>query len=291
MCSFFFSVFADSIFGKTCENARRYRNVHYVTSEFAFLRRVARVNYHASTILNDRTAMVESHPMQVKLNKPIYVGCVIMDLSKLLMIKFLYKKLMPVMHRPPQSVLTLNLSDTDSFIFSVTYEANSQRNYYRDLGKLVEHLDVSAYPEQHPLFRANAHIPGFRDMVKRNKGVLGRFKDELAGTNIMTECVCLKPKMYSFQSSNGDGNGSGDVKEHKTCKGIASHVRKNVLTFRNYKEVYDSTNPMRHSMKNIRSRAHRLYIEAVNKTSLSLFEVRTFVLPLSSQLSSLSMEQ
>ena len=246
------------------ENARNYLHCFYATNEFAFLRRVSRVNYHSSVILNEHTAIVQTHPMQVVLDKPVYVGTTILDLSKLLMTTFFYRGLRPTFHQPPESKLTVYLTDTDSFIFSVRYRTNSSRDYYRDLGTIIEYLDLASYPLDHPLYASNADVPNFATLVKKNKGVLGKMKDELGGDTFMTQLCCLKPKMYSFKMSNNA--------EHKVCKGIASNVRNNVLSFASFKEVYETTNPVRHSVKNIRSRAHRLYIESMNKTSLSLFE-------------------
>ena len=79
-------------------------------------------------------------------------------------------------------------------------------------------FDTSDYPKDHPLYN------------NMNKKVLGKMKDECAGTP-PSEFVGLQSKMYSLQF-NG--------KEKKTAKGLTKSVVKNVLTHNDYKNpVFD----------------------------------------------------
>ena len=63
--------------------------------------------------------------------------------------------------------------------------------------------DTSDYPKEHPLYS------------DANKKVLGKMKDECAGTPI-AECVCLRPKMYSILKA--------DEKNIKKAKGVKKKV-------------------------------------------------------------------
>ena len=79
---------------------------------------------------------------------------------------------------------TLLMSDTDSLFYEIKTE-----DIYKDFDKKRDLFDNSDYAETSKFF--------FKD----NKKVIGKFKDEAAGS-IITEAVFLKPKMYSYMVEN-----------------------------------------------------------------------------------------
>ena len=69
---------------------------------------------------------------------------------------------------------SLHPSDTDSLLFHVETE-----DLYEDFKDMSEHLDMSEYPEDHPLFSLD------------NKAVPGKMKDEAKGM-LIEEFVGLR---------------------------------------------------------------------------------------------------
>ena len=120
----------------------------------------------------------------VMLNKPIYLGQAILDLSKTLMYDFHYNYIKN-MYRPRARLL---FTDTDSLCYVIETE-----DFYIDIKKDVPRwFDTSEYPPDHP-----AGLPIM------NKKEIGFFKDENESKQ-MTEFVGLRPKLYACKVQNSD---------------------------------------------------------------------------------------
>ena len=101
---------------------------------------------------------------KVKMNKPIYLGLSILEISKILMYEFWYDYMKP----KHNDNIKLCYMDTDSFVMNI---------------KTI--FDTSNYEVNRPL------------PTGTNKKVIGLMKDELGG-KIITEFVTLRPKTYSY---------------------------------------------------------------------------------------------
>ena len=117
---------------------------------------------------------------EIKVNKPVYLGQAILDLSKTLMYEFHYDYM-----RPRYGIkVKLCYMDTDSFVYEIETE-----DFYRDIAKDVEkRFDTSGYSkdDNRPL------------LIGKNRKVLGLMKDELGG-KIMIDFVALRTKMYAYR--------------------------------------------------------------------------------------------
>ena len=82
------------------------------------------------------------------LNRPIYVGFSVLDLSKLHMYNFHYNHVCVKYSRPDQ--LRLLFTDTDSLAYAVQTE-DIEREM---VGDAATHYDFSEYPLDHPLYSA-----------------------------------------------------------------------------------------------------------------------------------------
>ena len=89
-------------------------------------------------------------------------------------------------------------------------------------------------------------------------------KDEF-GRIIITESVRLKSKMYSTKKIDG--------KEHNTAKGVRI-----ATDFDKFKDVLFNTKIIRHKMKRIQSKKHKLETYEIDKISLSCFDDKRYVL-------------
>src|SRR3977135_4532256 len=104
----------------------------------------------------------------VKLNKPIYCGIKILDLSKVHMYQFLYDYIKP---KYPGKYSTLLYMDTDSFIIEI-----KTKDIFEDMKEDLQLFDTSDYPKSHPCYS------------DKRKKVIGKFKHELNGVLISEYC-------------------------------------------------------------------------------------------------------
>ena len=86
----FFKLMNNSVFGKTMENVRKHRDIKLVTTEEERIKLVSEPNYHAAKHFWDNLLATEMKKAKVKMNKPVYLGISILDISKILMYKPVY---------------------------------------------------------------------------------------------------------------------------------------------------------------------------------------------------------
>ena len=126
------------------------------------------------------------------MNKPIYLGFSILDISKRLMYEFWYNYIKPKYGDKAQ----LCYMDTDSFVIYIKTE-----DFYEDIANDIEKwFDTFNYDEND-----EKPLP-----IGKNKKAIGLFKDEL-GRKIITEFVALRAKTYAYMMEDG--------REHKKGKG------------------------------------------------------------------------
>ena len=181
----FFKLMNNSVFGKTMENVRNHRDIKLVTSEKRRKRLVSEPNYHSCKKFSDHLMAIEMKKTRVKMNKPLYLGMSILDISKTLMYKFWYDYFKPKYGDRAKLCYT----DTDSFIIYIKTE-----DFFQDISNDVEKwFDTSNYDknDKRPL------------PIGKNKKVPGLFKDELGG-KIITEFVALRPKAYTYLDDYGN---------------------------------------------------------------------------------------
>ncbi|MEW8491110.1 MAG: DNA polymerase, partial [Candidatus Thiodiazotropha endolucinida] len=173
----------NSVFGKTMENLRKRVDVKLVRShEGDKLRRlIASPAFARANIFDDDLAAIQVHKSRLVLNRPVYVGMSILDISKHLMYDFYYNKLKAQYGESCQLLYT----DTDSLLLEIQTE-----DVYKDMAQNQTLYDTSDYPQDHPLYSS------------ANKKVLGKLKDDCAGRAI-AEYVGLRPKMYSILEAGG----------------------------------------------------------------------------------------
>ena len=120
---------------------------------------------------------------QILMNKPVYLGLSILDLSKIVMYEFWYDSVKPKYGENAK----LCYMDTDSFIVHVKTEYS-----YKDIAEDIETRVGTSY------FELDRPLP-----KGKNKKVVGLMKDELGG-QIMKKFVGLRAKTYSYLKYNND---------------------------------------------------------------------------------------
>lgn len=89
------SILFCSVFGKCLENLRERCNISLVNNEETLKKKVSKPSFIRCQIFNEDLVGVHNRQVNLLLNKPIYVGQVILDLSKWLMYHFHYKVMKP----------------------------------------------------------------------------------------------------------------------------------------------------------------------------------------------------
>ena len=247
----FFKLMNNSVFGKTMENIRNRVNVKLVNTEEKFKKLSAKLNYKGCKIFNENLISVHMKKTSLTMNKPVYLGMCILDLSKTIMYDFHYNYIKPKYGEKAKLLFT----DTDSFMYEIETE-----DFYKDISKDVkDRFDTSDYPENHP-----SGIP-----TGINKKVLGMFKDEAAGKRIK-EFVGLRAKLYSFIMEDG--------KENKRCKGVKKQVVESSITHEDYKTCLRTGKEQLRKQNILRSYEHEVYTEEVNKIALSALDDKRYIL-------------
>ena len=91
----FFKLMNDSVFGKTMENVRKHRDIRLVCNERKRKKLASEPNYHNTERFSAKLLAMEMRKVKVKMNKPIYLGQSILDLSKMIMFEYHYDYIKP----------------------------------------------------------------------------------------------------------------------------------------------------------------------------------------------------
>ena len=86
----FFNLMNNAVFGKTMENVRKHRDIKLVKTDKKRNKLVSEPNYHTMKLIDDNLAIIEMKKVRVRMNKPIYLGMSILDISKITMYEFWY---------------------------------------------------------------------------------------------------------------------------------------------------------------------------------------------------------
>ena len=81
----FFKLLANCVYGKTMENIRKRINVKLINDCKGYVKCVSKPNFISQKIFDKNFIAVHQIKTVLTLNKPIYVGFCILELSKLLM--------------------------------------------------------------------------------------------------------------------------------------------------------------------------------------------------------------
>ena len=190
-------------FFKLMENIRKHRNIKLVTNKEMYLKTVMKPNFKSGILFGENLMGCEMGKIKVVMNKPVYLGQPILDVSKTIMYAFHYNYMKQKYnsHR-----LQLCYMDTNSLVYHI-----KTKDFSADIADDVPtRFDTSGYCPNHPL------------PIGLNEKVIGLMKDELGG-DIMSKFAVLRSKLYFFRKIDG--------LEDKKCKGIKKCVVKKTLSF------------------------------------------------------------
>ena len=133
----------NAVFVKTMENVRKHRNIKLVTTERRRNYLASEPNYHTTKFFTENLLAIEMKKTQITMNKPVYLGLSILDLSKTVMYEFRYNYVKPKYGENAKHCYM----DTDSFIVHVKTD-----DIYKDIAEDVEtRFDTSNFEIERPL--------------------------------------------------------------------------------------------------------------------------------------------
>ena len=234
-----FKLMNNLVFGKTMENKRKHRGIKLLTTDKKRSKLVSEPNYHTINLISENLSIIEMKKTKIKMNKPIYLGLSLLEISKILMYEFCYDYMKPKYN----DNVKLCYMDTDSFVMYI-----KMNDFYKDISNDLEcKFDTSNYITNRPL------------PIGKNKKVIGLMKDELGG-EIITEFTALRPKTYSYLTDND--------KIDKKAKGTKTCAINKMIKFNDYKKCLLNEVILKSQQRFI-SKKHDVYTENVNKIALS----------------------
>jgi hypothetical protein len=238
----------NEVYGKCMEQIRNRMNMKLVSDEKSMSKSINQPTFIDRTVYTENLAAVHFAKENIVMNKPIYVGQAILDISKVIMYEFFYSVLKPKYSQN----LELLYMDTDSFIVLIKC-----KDFYKDLLGMLEHYDTSNYEKTHFCYSPD------------NKKVLGKFKDETGGIPISEFCG-LRAKVYALRVLD---------EIHKKLKGIKKYALKTKIHFADYIScLRDTSLIIRTSFYNIVSKKHILTTNKFTKIALSAFDDKRYIL-------------
>ena len=242
----FYKLLNNAFYGKTMENVRNRCKMEIIERDNynKVLRWQRKLSFNGICKSSNCDSYLEKEH-EILMDKPIYLGFAILELSKLHMYETYYDTLQSYFG---QENLQLHYMDCDSFILSIESE-----NIIKDLRNLEDIFDFSNIDENHELYS------------ERNEKVLGKFKIETLKNVFIDEFIALRSKMYAFKCK--------DKEEDKNkLKGISKNQSKNIK-FVEYKICLDGEELENECVNYIlKSINHNMYMQGIKKTTLSIFD-------------------
>jgi hypothetical protein len=208
---------------------------------------IASPAFESFEMISNNLVAVQSKKIKLVLDRPIYAGFTILDVSKTIMYDFHYN----YTKDKYGDNCSLLFTDTDSLCYELRTD-----DVYSDMMLDSHRFDTSNFPQDHFLYS------------DKNKKVLGKMKDELDG-RIITEFVGLRSKMYSILEQSGASK--------KVGKGIVKATLHKSISHADYKTSLLSRKVQRADMYTIRSFKHEIFTIKQKKVTLSPFDDKRYI--------------
>ena len=111
------------------ENVRKHRDIKLVTTDQRRNQLVSEPKYHTTKWFSENLLAIEMNKTKVKMNRSVYLGLPILEISKTLMYEFWYNYVKPKYN----DNVKMCYMDTDNFIMHIKTE-----DFYKDIGNDTE---------------------------------------------------------------------------------------------------------------------------------------------------------
>lgn len=239
-------------YGKTMENVRDYVHFDLVNTNVQpekIPKLTKTNNFKRYQIFSENFVGIERSYKTVRLNKPIQVGFVVLELSKLVMYKFHYDIIKARYGDRAQLLLT----DTDSLVYEIETE-----DLDKDMMEMKEHFDFSNYDEDHPMYSLH------------NQGIMGVMKNDCAKNGHIHKVAAIKSKNYAPLFADG--------KEKKILKGAKKCVVKKCLHYQDFENTVLLGLSTHITQTTLRSFNHHVYTIRQTKMAMNPFDDKRYQL-------------
>ena len=230
---------------------------------------IASPAFESRKIYEGGLVAIKMKKQNISLNRPIYVGFSVLELSKYIMYDFWYNHIKKEFGDRVKLIYT----DTDSLVFEVTM-VNEKQDIYEFVYNHKTLYDFSEYPSTHFCYDTT------------NEKVTGKFKDQTQGRAI-TEFVALTSKMYAFQlaplatqfienPADVKNNHLKETKTYKKAKGVTKNVTEKSLSFDNYKNCLFNQQTYSNEQTLLRSKDHKIGFYKQLKSSLTPIDTKRY---------------
>ena len=210
---------------------------------------ISKPNFHACIIFNSNLVAIEMEKLEVMMDKPIYIGLSVLDISKTVLYEFHYE----FAKKQFDGKCKLLYTDTDSLIYDIACP-----DIFQVMRDNISRFDTSDYAPD------NAY-----QLPLMNKKIPGLMKDECNG-KIVTEFIGLRSKMYCLEVEHEDFV--------KKAKGVKSNVIKNSIDSGHFRDCLFNLNLIYRDQCKISSKFHKLYTENYNKLALSPYDDKRYLI-------------
>jgi hypothetical protein len=256
-----FKVANNAVYGKQLEDVRARRTMRFSLEPKQFEKRKSDPRMKAWHTIPPRSGsgralwISEHEPESICLDRPIFAGVSILDLSKLAMFQYWYDELQPrVCADGDWSRLQLGMMDTDSYLYRVRHDN------WPAIQRSMRHLhDTSNLPKKHPDFREEC------------RAIPGLMKDELGGQTLI-ESIHLRSKCYSLRF--GD---DAKAQEKKLCKGVSKIRVKTQMNLEHYRRALEGKTHYQ-EQRMIRSSNQRIFTILQTKRALAAYDDKRYIL-------------
>ncbi|XP_033226051.1 uncharacterized protein LOC117178729 [Belonocnema kinseyi] len=225
------------------ENVRKHKNDRLMTKwaeRWGAKALIVKPNFHSSTTFSEDMVIIEMSKPKIKFIKPIYIGFILLDISKIMFFDFYYNNSKYTFSEKTKLLYT----DTDTLIYHTT-----KPNFYEYVKKDSDKFYISYYPPN------NVY-----EIELLNKKVLELMKHECNG-KIVTEFVGLRSKLYSYKVLGEEG-------KKKKAKCIKASTLK-TITFQDYRQSLLHYQTLTRPQRLIQSQKHKVHSIEQNKIGLS----------------------
>ena len=240
----FYKLLNNAFYGKTMENVRNRLKIKFFKKDDykEIIRQQSTLTFNGIHKLYENCYSYTVRQNEVHMDKPIYLGFSVLELSKLLMYETYCDKLQPYYSHEN---IHLRYMDTDSFVLSV-----NTKDIIKDLKNSEDIFDFSNLDKNQDIFS------------NKKKKALGKYKIETPKSVFIDEFICLRSEMYAFKCGDDSKN---------RLKGITKAHSKNIK-FEEYKKCLEGVDYQQECDNYIiRSINHEMFLQKVKKSTLSIF--------------------
>ena len=241
----FYKLLNNAFYGKTMENVRNRLKIKFIKKDDhrEIIKQQSKLTFNGIHKSYENCDSYTFKQNEVLMDKPIYLGFAVLELSKLHMYETYYDKLQTYFG---QENVQLHYMDCDSFVLSIETE-----NIINDLKNLEDLFDFSNLDKNHELFS------------NKNKKIVGKFKIETPKNIWIDEFVALRSKCYAFKC--------GDDSKNK-LKGISKSYSKNIKFDEYYNCLFGNEYQRECDNYILRAINHDMVLQKVKKSTLSIFD-------------------